>query len=69
MYNAVSTSMSMSSEANATNVSTSMLKKSLDFQGDLANSLINGSTNSADSQLRSESMQKAGKGQNLDITA
>lgn len=69
MHDAVSTSMSMNAEANSSSASTSMLKKSLDFQGDMANSLINDSVNAADSQLRTESMNKAGKGQNLNITA
>lgn len=65
MQNAVSASMSMKTDATATQASASMLKKSLDFQGDMVNSLINDST----SQIRTESMQKSGKGRKLDITA
>ncbi|MEG2173185.1 MAG: putative motility protein [Desulfovibrionaceae bacterium] len=50
--------------------STAMLKKSLDFQADMASSLLAGSTQAAplESPQRAEAMQAQGKGQRLNVT-
>lgn len=60
---AVSASMAMEQASLSLEASTSMQKKSMDFQADIASKLLS----SADG-LKEQVMQAAGKGQKLDIS-
>jgi len=64
MGSAVNASMEMKQGSLAAGVSTSMQKKSLDFQESIIADLMA----PADMQMRDQAMQKSGKGQKLNIS-